>query len=110
MTFVFVGAYSEVLGAGIKLTRFGERVELSPEMAEATMHPRGLPCIPAEAFDAIKPGFTAEELRKYGPAATHENAPAEFLSKKRQALEVLAGIRAGLPPGPAKSSTKPEGK
>jgi hypothetical protein len=92
-TFVFVGAFSEVLGAGIKLDRFGQRVELPPDLADETKLDGGLPCIPAESFDAL--GFTAEELRKYAKAATHENAPAEFLAKKKQALEILHNHRGG---------------
>ena len=92
-SFVFLGAYSEVLGAGIKLTRFGQRVELPPEIAEETKHPRGLPCIPAEQFDAI--GFTAEELRKYGAAAAQENAPPEFWERKAKALAMLHTMRGG---------------
>jgi hypothetical protein len=93
MTVVFLGAYSEVLGAGIKLTRFGQRVDLPPEIAEETKHPRGLPCIPAEDFDKI--GFTADELKRYGVADSHANAPAEFLAKKQQALAILHSIRGG---------------
>ena len=92
-TFVFLGAYSEVLGAGIKLTRFGQRVELPPDLADETKVAGGLPCIPAEQFDAI--GFTAEELQKYWPAASHENAPPEFLAKKTQALQILHKLRGG---------------
>ena len=92
-TFVFLGAYSEVLGAGIKLTRFGQRVELPPDVAEETKVAGGLPCIPAEQFDTA--GFTAAELQKYGPAASHENAPPEFLAKKAQALEILHKLRGG---------------
>ena len=90
-TFVFLGAYSEVLGAGIKLTRFGQRVDQPPEIAGETKLAGGLPCIPAEQFDAI--GFTAEELRKYGPVAAHENAPPEFLAKNAQALQILHALR-----------------
>ena len=93
MTFVFLGAHSEVLGAGIKLTRFGERVELPPEIADETKVAGGLPCIPADQFDAI--GFTADELRKYGPTAAHGSAPPEFLAKKVQALQILHAIRGG---------------
>lgn len=92
-TFVFLGAYSEVLGAGIKLTRFGQRVELPEELAAETKHPRGLPCVPVEAFDAI--GFTPEELKKFGAAQSHENAPPEFLEKKRLALQILHEYRGG---------------
>ena len=44
-TFVFLGAYSEVLGAGIKLTRFGQRVELPPEFADETKVAGGLPSL-----------------------------------------------------------------
>jgi hypothetical protein len=90
-TFVFLGALSEVLGAGIKLTRFGQRVELLPDLADETKRAGGLPCIPAVEFDAI--GFTPEQLRKFGPTATHENAPAEFQTKKQQALAILHAIR-----------------
>jgi hypothetical protein len=92
-TYVFLGAFSEVLGAGIKLTRFGQRVELPSEIADETKLRGGLPCIPADQFDAI--GFTPEELRKYGPAAAQENAPADFAAKKQQALEILHAIRGG---------------
>ena len=92
-TFVFLGAYSEVLGAGIKLTRFGQRVDLPPDLADETKVAGGLPCIPAEQFDAI--GFTPDELQKYWAAATHENAPPEFLGKKAQALEILHKLRGG---------------
>lgn len=102
MTFVFVGAYSEVLGAGIRLTRFGERVELPDQIAESVGHPRGLPCIPAADFDGIN--FTADELRKYGAAATHPNASAEFLAKKARALQILATLRGAL------RETEPEEK
>ena len=90
-TFVFLGAYSEVLGAGIKLTRFGQRVDLPPEIADETKVAGGLPCIPAEQFDAL--GFTPDELRKYCPVAAHENAPPEFLAKKAQALQILHALR-----------------
>lgn len=93
MTFVFLGGVSEVIGAGIKLTRFGQRVELPPEIAEETKHPRGLPCIPAADFDAI--GFSDAELKQWGVAATHENAPPEFIEKKRTALAILNDIREG---------------
>lgn len=88
-TFVFLGTYALFEG----LNRFGQRIELSPEAAKETKHPRGLPAIPAEEFDAL--GFSPEELRKFGPAETHANAPAEFLEKKKRALELLHVIRGG---------------
>jgi len=91
MTFVFLGALSEVLGAGIKLTRFGQRIELPPELADETKRHGGLPCIPAEQFDAL--GFTEAELKQFGVADSHAQAPAEFLAKKRQALEILHAHR-----------------
>jgi len=106
-SFVFLGAYSEVPNGGIRLTRFGQRVELPPELAESTKHPRGLPCIPAVDFDAIQPPFTPEELRKYGALATHETAPKEFLEKKRKARDILAKHRAG---DGKPIDIKPEGK
>jgi hypothetical protein len=105
-TFVFLGAYSEVLGAGIKLTRFGQRVDLPPEIAEDTKHPRGLPCIPAESFDTL--GFTVDELRKFGVADTHDRAPAEFLGKKATALEILNGIRVAAKQPKAEPDTNTE--
>lgn len=77
----------------MKLTRFGQRVELPEDIGEQTKHRRGLPCIPAEEFDKL--GFTADELRKYGVAASHENAPADFLEKKQQALQILHDLRGG---------------
>lgn len=96
-TFVFLGSFSQVLsetpGESIKLTRFGQRVELSDDAAEQTRHPRGLPVIPAEDFDAL--GFTADDLRKFGAAQSHENAPAEFLQKKMLALQALHEYRGG---------------
>ena len=103
-SFVFLGAFSEVLGAGIKLTRFGQRVELPPDIAAETKRGGGLIAIPADRFDAL--GFTPDELQKFGPAATHANAPAEFLAKKRKALEILHEIRSGLDSAPAKSVGK----
>ncbi len=109
MTYVFLGAISEVLGAGIKLTRFGQRVELPPQIAEETKMHGGLPCIPAEQFDAIfdpKDPNTAKWLKKYAVASSHDRqqvgpngqlvtiqAVPEFLEKKKQALTVLHEIR-----------------
>jgi hypothetical protein len=90
-TFVFLGGVSEVLGAGIKLTRFGERVELPPDLAAETKLHGGLPCIPAAAFDAL--GFSDDDLKRYGPTAAHGNAPEAFLAKKIKALEALHAIR-----------------
>ena len=88
MTFVFVSrSISEVLGAGIKLTRYGQRIELPPELAEETKHRRGLPCIPAADFDALK--FTDAELK----SARWENPMPSFLEKERQALEILHSLR-----------------
>lgn len=92
-TFVFLGAYSEVLGTGIKLTRFGQRVELPENVAAETKLHGGLPCIPADKFDGLK--FTDDELKRFGAAASHTNAPAEFIAKKKQALEILHTIREG---------------
>ena len=89
--YVFLGGVSEVLGAGIKLTRFGERVELPPDLAAETKLHGGLPCIPAVEFDAL--GFAAEDLKRYGPAAAHVNATEAFLAKKIKALEILHAIR-----------------
>jgi hypothetical protein len=93
MTYVFLGSISEVIEAGIKLTRSGQRVDLSSEMAEATKHPRGLPCIPAEQFDAL--GITEAELKRYPVPEARENAPAEFKAKWAQALEILHANRGG---------------
>jgi hypothetical protein len=107
-TFVFLGAHSEVLGAGIKLTRFGQRVDLPPDLAEQTKMHGGLPCIPVEQFDAIfdpKDPQTALWLKKYAVASSHDRqemrpngfitikAVPEFLEKKKQALTVLHEIR-----------------
>jgi hypothetical protein len=90
MTFVFVSrSVSEVLGAGIKLSRFGQRVELASPFAEETKLHGGLPCIPAEEFDAIN--FTDAELK----SAKWENPMPSFLEKEKQALAVLHKIRGG---------------
>lgn len=89
MTFVFLGAYSEVLGANLKLTRFGQRVDLPAEIADDTRRDGGLICIPAEAFDAL--GFTQAELDAYPTPASHANA--EFQDKKRRALDILHELR-----------------
>lgn len=75
MTYVFLGSFAEVIGAGIKLTRFGQRVELPPDVAEQTKRKGGLIAIPAAEFDAIKAVDEAD--------------------KKRQALEILHNIREG---------------
>lgn len=85
MTYVFVGSYSEA--PNIKLTRFGQRVELPPELAEETAHDGGLPCIPAEAFDALlkDTGIDDKALAKWGAAALSGNTPkaagADFKSQ-----------------------------
>lgn len=93
MTFVFLGTVSEVWGHGIKLTRFGERVELPEDVAAETKIHGGLPCITAEDFDAI--GFTADELKRYSVSATHDAAPLSFREKKAEALEILHTQRGG---------------
>lgn len=67
-TFVFVGTYSEVPDAGIKLMRFGQRVELPKHLAEGTQEDGGLLCIPASMFDPLmaEAHVDAAMLKKFG--------------------------------------------
>lgn len=97
MTFVHVGSLSQTLsGIGVKLTKFGERIELSPELAESCAQEGGLICIPAEDFDAIFNGpDDVALLKKYASVQTHASAPPEFLEKKQSALARLHEIRYG---------------
>lgn len=86
-TYVFIGTYSEALVGGVRLTEFGQRIELTEDLGATTVEPGGLICIPAADFDAL--GFTPSELAKWKKTATHGRAPAEFLAKKRAALMKL---------------------
>jgi hypothetical protein len=89
MTYVYLGnSVSEVIGAGIKLTRFGERVELPDAIAKETARPGGLIAIPAEQFDEI--GFTEAELANDWGAG---GSKPEIQAKKVKALQILHEIR-----------------
>ncbi|HEY2014640.1 MAG TPA: hypothetical protein VGH38_14115 [Bryobacteraceae bacterium] len=100
-TFVFLGSVSEVMGAGLKLTRRGQRFDATPEVADGTRRKGGVPAIPAERFDAL--GMTEQELHKYGPAAAFDRAPAAFQAKMHQAFQILAEIRAAEAAKPAEA-------
>lgn len=94
-TFVFLGTVSEAPDAGIKLTRFGQRVELPPVLAEETAHDGGLPCIPAEDFDPLMEACKVDKpmLKKFGPTASHPNSPAAFQALVKRSREILHGRR-----------------
>ncbi len=82
MTYVYLGnSVSEVIGTGIRLSRFGQRVELPEPIAEETKRPGGLPMIPADRFDEL--GFTEAELAGKDAAA----------AKRVRAQEILYDIR-----------------
>lgn len=104
MTYVFIGGTAEA--PNIKLTRFGQRVELPPDLAAETAHDGGLICIPAELFDPLMAEFKIDEagLKKYGLAAMHGNAPkaagpdfqANFNALVKRSREALHDIREPL--------------
>jgi len=90
-TFVFLGTISEVPAARIKLTQFGQRVELTADLAEGTKEDGGLLCIPASDFDPLveECGVNAKTLAKFGKAAAQANAPKEFMELVARARQIL---------------------
>jgi hypothetical protein len=95
MTFRFVGNASDI-GEGIRLTNFGQAVELSDELArEAALG--GCALVPDAEFQAI--GFTDKELVAYASAGSHERAPADFLEKKKSALIAAHELRVRIEGG-----------
>lgn len=96
MTYVFLGTLSFPRNGGFKLNEYGQRIELTPELAEDCKKPGGLICIPAEDFDAIFDGPDDRALlAKYRNVASHDNAPKDFLDKKKRAAGRLHEIRYG---------------
>ena len=82
MTYRFLGSASDI-GESIRLSRFGQSVELPDELARVAVL-GGCALLPESEFLSV--GFTTRELESFGSVASHERAPAEFLDKKRRAL------------------------
>lgn len=94
MTYRFLGTYSEI-GDVARLDQFGQAVDLPLALAEDAVA-GGCALLPEDEFQRI--GFTADELRRFAPPATHQGAPPEFLEKKRRALlraqEIITAVQA----------------
>lgn len=121
-TFVFIGSLSETMAVGkgaprsVRLTEYGQRVELDDQIAAECDEAGGLVAIPAADFDAL--GFDPKDLKKFKKVSSHERAPAEFLEKKRQAAMILherreakaAGLQTNAtvePPAPPPAAPEP---
>jgi hypothetical protein len=97
MTYYFVGSNSDI-GDLIRLTRFGQAVELSDEQArEAVLG--GCALVPEAEWDEI--GFDRPELERFASVASHERAPAAFIEKKKAALLAVHNLRARYEEGQA---------
>jgi hypothetical protein len=90
MIYNFVGSNSDI-GESIRLTRFGQAVELSDELAREALL-GGCALVAAADFQEI--GFTPKELETFSSPGSHERAPVEFIEKKRQALIAVHNLRA----------------
>jgi hypothetical protein len=77
--YVFLG-FESVVGT-VKLTRFGQTIELPEDVADREIF-NNVPILPAAKFDAI---FNTEELKadlvKFHAAPLHEQASPEFQAK-----------------------------
>ena len=92
-TFVFVGSsVSDMMGV-VSFRSFGQAKELTREQAR-DLASGGSAIVPRAQFDAL--GFTAEELRKFGPFGAHANAPAEFAAKQQAAIAAHDAFRLEL--------------
>lgn len=91
----FIG--SEMMIGDVKLTDFGEEVELDESTARDIIS-RNAPLLPAKDFRAC--GFTAAELKAFKyPGQRHQETP-EFAAKHLKARLRLAELReqfAGAP-------------
>lgn len=82
MIYRFIGTETEIAGV-CTLTRFGQSVDLDPELAAEAVE-GGAPILPEALFSSV--GFTAGELDRFAEIGSHFDAPAEFLAKKKAAL------------------------
>jgi len=91
----FFGSES-VLRGGLPLTKYGQRVALEPDEANALIaaHPPAL-LLPADLWD--KCGITDEELAKFPSAEIHGAAPEEFLAKTKAVRMAWHIYREGFP-------------
>jgi hypothetical protein len=83
MIYVFCGSAPSQMRGVFEMKAFGQQIELTDDQARDASIGGSAIC-PEDEFDRL--GFTAEELRKYGPFGTHPNAPAEWQEKRRAAL------------------------
>jgi Na+/H+ antiporter NhaA len=88
--YIFVGLECEIHGVG-RLSRFGQRITLSDEMA-AHVAAGGGAIIPADTFEAI--GFTADELAAYAIPAARNSAPDETKAKFKAAAVAFCDFKA----------------
>ena len=95
MTFNFLGSES-IIGESHRLQSFGQAVDLAgPEAANAILG--GCALLDGGTFDQID--FNKDELARFGSLALHEQAPPEFLKKKKAALIAAHALRERLAAG-----------
>jgi len=85
-----------------KLTKFGQPVELTDEMARdviGTLDSGGGAILPEHDFRQI--GFTEQELSLYSDPHSHHQANAAFHEKKARALKAVHELRVKNSPAPA---------
>lgn len=86
--YVFVGTHCEIahekppFPQGIKLTKFGQHVEMPDDLAKHVID-QGAHLMPQEDFDKL--GFTKDELHRHKDVKTHKQASQEFLNKRHKA-------------------------
>lgn len=94
MIFRFIG--TEVNIGSTKLTKFGEPIEMTPEVGAAAIA-GDVPIIPDAEFKACK--FTPEELEEYAYPGPRTEPSAEFAVKWKGARIALHNIREKLKAG-----------
>lgn len=92
----FVGSYCEIDGGRVKLERFGQRIELTDDIAKTVIMGGGA-ILPEAEFKRL--GFTDAELKDYQFPGPQENAPEGFRAKKKAALVAYAELAKRLGAG-----------
>lgn len=82
----FVGSYSVV--NGVEMT-FGQLVVFTPDVAKTAIR-GGCAIIPEETAQQI---FEPGDFETCGDHTAHDEAPADFLARKRQAVDAYLELR-----------------
>jgi len=99
----FVGTFAEFPLTGIRLTEYGQQIELTDEQARSAALSR-CAIVPEEEFHSA--GHTEDELKKFNLTALHPGAPAEFLAKREKAWELSRTFREGVAAAVAQNENK----